>query len=141
MQLLTQGSIEENKSVIILANGMTIDELNREKSKIIDRAVANARQIWHEQMFLYYKYVLYWCICRTLFLRKTKRREIEDTISKLYLKQLEHKRSWSWTWTSPSGVIEDTLILNTRYYQEIINLWKNRKRGVKVIYCLPPCEE
>jgi hypothetical protein len=124
-----------------LANGMTIDELNREKSKIIDRAVANARQIWHEQMFLYYKYVLYWCICRTLFLRKTKRREIEDTISKLYLKQLEHKRSWSWTWTSPSGVIEDTLILNTRYYQEIINLWKNRKRGVKVIYCLPPCEE
>jgi hypothetical protein len=45
MQLLTQGSIEENKSVIILANGMTIDELNREKSKIIDRAVANARQI------------------------------------------------------------------------------------------------
>jgi hypothetical protein len=37
--------MEENKSVIILANGMTIDELNREKSKTIDKAVANARQI------------------------------------------------------------------------------------------------
>jgi hypothetical protein len=43
--IFTEDSIEENKSVIILANGMTIDELNTEKRKIIDRAVANARQI------------------------------------------------------------------------------------------------
>jgi hypothetical protein len=43
--IFTEDSIEENKSVIILANGMTIDELNREKSKTIDKAVANARQI------------------------------------------------------------------------------------------------
>jgi hypothetical protein len=28
-----------------LANGMTIDELNKEKSKTIDKA-ANVRQIW-----------------------------------------------------------------------------------------------
>ena len=31
--IFTEDSIEENKSVIIVANGMTIDELNREKSK------------------------------------------------------------------------------------------------------------
>jgi hypothetical protein len=43
--IFTEDSIEENKSVIILANGMTIDELNTEKRKIIDRAVVNARQI------------------------------------------------------------------------------------------------
>ena len=43
--IFTEDSIEENKSVIILANGMTIDELNREKSKTIDKALANARQI------------------------------------------------------------------------------------------------
>ena len=43
--IFTEDSIEKNKSVIILANGMTIDELNREKSKTIDKAVANARQI------------------------------------------------------------------------------------------------
>ena len=43
--IFTEDSIEENKSVIILANGMTIDELNREKSKTIDKAVANTRQI------------------------------------------------------------------------------------------------
>jgi hypothetical protein len=43
--IFTEGSMEENKSVIILANGMTIDELNREKSKTINKALANARQI------------------------------------------------------------------------------------------------
>ena len=43
--IFTEDSIEENKSVIIVANGMTIDELNREKSKTIDKAVANTRQI------------------------------------------------------------------------------------------------
>jgi ABC-type Na+ transport system ATPase subunit NatA len=42
--IFTEDSMEENKSVIILANGMTIDELNREKSKTIDKA-ANVRQI------------------------------------------------------------------------------------------------
>jgi hypothetical protein len=44
--IFTEDSIEENNnSTIILANGMTIDELNKEKSKTIDKAVANARQI------------------------------------------------------------------------------------------------
>ena len=43
--IFTEGSMEENKSVIILANGMTIDELNREKSKTINKALANSRQI------------------------------------------------------------------------------------------------
>jgi hypothetical protein len=43
--IFTEDSSKENKSVIILAKGMTIDELNREKSKTIDKAVANARQI------------------------------------------------------------------------------------------------
>jgi hypothetical protein len=44
--IFTEDSIEENKnnSTIILANGMTIDELNKEKSKTIDKA-ANVRQI------------------------------------------------------------------------------------------------
>jgi hypothetical protein len=43
--IFTEDSIEEDKSVIILANGMTIDELNREKSKTINKALGNARQI------------------------------------------------------------------------------------------------
>lgn len=43
--IFTEDSIEENKGVIILANGMTIDELNREKSKTINKALANSRQI------------------------------------------------------------------------------------------------
>ena len=43
--IFTEGSMEENKSVIILANGLTIDELNREKSKTINKALANSRQI------------------------------------------------------------------------------------------------
>ena len=44
--IFTEDNIEENKnnSTIILANGMTIDELNKEKSKTIDKA-ANVRQI------------------------------------------------------------------------------------------------
>jgi hypothetical protein len=42
--IFTEGNIEENGSAIILASGMTVDELNKEKSKTIDR-VANARQI------------------------------------------------------------------------------------------------
>ena len=46
--IFTEGSIEENKGVIILANGMTIDELNREKSKTINKALANSRQIWRQ---------------------------------------------------------------------------------------------
>ena len=40
--IFTEDSIEENKSVIILANAMTIDELNREKSKTINKALANS---------------------------------------------------------------------------------------------------
>ena len=42
--IFTEGNIEENSSTIILASGMTVDELNKEKSKTIDR-VASARQI------------------------------------------------------------------------------------------------
>ncbi len=42
--IFTEGNIDENNSTIILANGMTVDELNKEKSKTIDRAVS-ARQI------------------------------------------------------------------------------------------------
>jgi hypothetical protein len=43
--IFTEDSIGENdKSTIILANGMTMDELNKEKSKTIDKA-AGARQI------------------------------------------------------------------------------------------------
>ena len=37
-------NIDDNNSTIILANGMTTDELNKEKSKTIDKA-ASARQI------------------------------------------------------------------------------------------------
>jgi hypothetical protein len=36
--IFTEDSIGENNSIIILANGMTIDELNNEKSKTIDKA-------------------------------------------------------------------------------------------------------
>lgn len=42
--IFTEGNIEENKSTVILASGLTVDELNKEKSKTIDR-VASARQI------------------------------------------------------------------------------------------------
>jgi hypothetical protein len=42
--IFTEDNIEENNSTIILASGMTLDELNKEKSKTIDR-VASARQI------------------------------------------------------------------------------------------------
>jgi hypothetical protein len=40
----TENSIEDNNGTIILANGLTMDELNKEKSKTIDK-VASARQI------------------------------------------------------------------------------------------------
>jgi len=42
--IFTEGNIEETGSTIILASGMTVDELNIQKSKTIDR-VASARQI------------------------------------------------------------------------------------------------
>ena len=42
--IFTEDCIEENTSIIILANGMTIEELNKEKSKTIDKA-ASAKQI------------------------------------------------------------------------------------------------
>jgi hypothetical protein len=42
--IFTEGDIEENSSTIILVSGMTVDELNNEKSKTIDR-VASAGQI------------------------------------------------------------------------------------------------
>ena len=42
--IFTESNIAENGGTIILASGMTVDELNKEKSKTIDR-VASARQI------------------------------------------------------------------------------------------------
>ena len=42
--IFTEGNIEENNTTIILASGMTVDELNKEKSKTIDR-VASAGQV------------------------------------------------------------------------------------------------
>jgi hypothetical protein len=42
--IFTEGNIEENGSTIILASGITVDELNKEKSKTIDR-VASEGQI------------------------------------------------------------------------------------------------
>jgi hypothetical protein len=42
--IFTEDNLEENNSTIILVNGMTMDELNKEKSKTIDKA-ASARQI------------------------------------------------------------------------------------------------
>ncbi len=40
--IFTEGNIDDNDSTIILANGMTIDELNKEKSKTIDK-IANKK--------------------------------------------------------------------------------------------------
>ncbi|MFY9795367.1 MAG: hypothetical protein WAM42_13700 [Candidatus Nitrosopolaris sp.] len=42
--IFTEQNIDDNNSVIILANGMTMDELNKEKSKTKDK-VACERQI------------------------------------------------------------------------------------------------
>jgi hypothetical protein len=42
--IFTEDDIDDNNGTIILANGMTLDELNKEKTKTIDKA-ANARQI------------------------------------------------------------------------------------------------
>jgi hypothetical protein len=36
--LFTEGNIDDNNSTIALANAMTIDELNKEKTKTIDAA-------------------------------------------------------------------------------------------------------
>jgi hypothetical protein len=37
--IFTEGNIDDNDSTITLASGMTIDELNREKSKTVDKVV------------------------------------------------------------------------------------------------------
>jgi hypothetical protein len=37
--VFTQGDTDDNDSTIILANGITIDELNMEKSKTIDKVI------------------------------------------------------------------------------------------------------
>ena len=37
--IFTKGGTDDNNSTIILANGITIDELNKEKSKTIDKVV------------------------------------------------------------------------------------------------------
>jgi hypothetical protein len=36
--VFTEGNIDDNNSTIVLANAMTIDELNKEKTKTIDAA-------------------------------------------------------------------------------------------------------
>jgi hypothetical protein len=35
--IFTEGNVDDNNSTIVLANGMTIDELNKEKHKTIDK--------------------------------------------------------------------------------------------------------
>jgi hypothetical protein len=35
--IFTEGNVDDNNSTIVLANGMTLDELNKEKSKTIDK--------------------------------------------------------------------------------------------------------
>ena len=35
--IFTEGNVDDNNSIIVLANGMTIDELNKEKRKTIDK--------------------------------------------------------------------------------------------------------
>jgi hypothetical protein len=42
--IFTEDDIDDNNGTIILANGMTMDELNKAKTKTIDKAT-NARQI------------------------------------------------------------------------------------------------
>jgi hypothetical protein len=37
--IFTEGDTDDNNSTIILANGITIEELNKEKSKTIDKVV------------------------------------------------------------------------------------------------------
>lgn len=39
--IFTEGNTDDNNSTIILANGITIDELNREKAKTIDTTEIN----------------------------------------------------------------------------------------------------
>ncbi len=38
--IFTEDNVEENNSTIILANGMTMDELNNEKNKTIDKVAS-----------------------------------------------------------------------------------------------------
>ena len=38
LPVFTEGNIDDNNSTIVLANAMTIDELNKEKTKTIDAA-------------------------------------------------------------------------------------------------------
>jgi nitrogen regulatory protein PII-like uncharacterized protein len=38
-----EGNIDDNNSTIVLANAMTVDELNKEKSKTIDAAESKKR--------------------------------------------------------------------------------------------------
>jgi hypothetical protein len=40
--IFTEGNVDNNNSTIVLANGMTLEELNKEKSKTIDK-VANKK--------------------------------------------------------------------------------------------------
>jgi hypothetical protein len=42
--IFTEDNIDDNNGTIILANGMTMDELNKQKTKTIDKG-ANARHI------------------------------------------------------------------------------------------------
>ena len=37
--IFTKGDTDDNDSTIILANGITIDELNKEKSKTVDKVI------------------------------------------------------------------------------------------------------
>jgi hypothetical protein len=41
--VFTEGNIDDNNSTIVLANAMTVDELNKEKSKTIDAAESKKR--------------------------------------------------------------------------------------------------
>ncbi|HET7344547.1 MAG TPA: hypothetical protein VFJ05_01580 [Nitrososphaeraceae archaeon] len=41
--VFTEGNVDDNNSTIVLANAMTIDELNKEKTKTIDAAEKKKR--------------------------------------------------------------------------------------------------
>ena len=60
--IFTEGDTDDNNSTIILANGITIEELNKEKSKTIDKVVRLSHKdflylplyvIWHIRVFNY----------------------------------------------------------------------------------------
>jgi hypothetical protein len=42
--IFTEGNIDDNNSTIILANGITTDELNKEKRKTIDKVTNRNKQ-------------------------------------------------------------------------------------------------